>query len=380
MTDADNSANNSNSNSDKRTKYYVGTNALNYYRPFMEVESPLENGLVSNWEGVEQLWEHIYNARLRVNSNEHPLLLAEPSFNTRALREKTTELMFEKYKIPALFLSKNAVLTSFASGKTTAVVIDSGGGITSVVPVQDGFALKKAIVSSTLAGNRLTEELQKVLQKKGHSIKPSFMITRKEIRPSEFQVKLKDCPNTSPSFMNFMVSNVVRDIKETACRVSETPFDEVASASMPTTPYELPDGNTIEIGPDRFSIPELMFDPSPINVEGMTFSGVHNMISDSVSKCDNDVRRELYSNVIATGGNTLIPGFTDRLQSELAPNLPSQNSYKLKIFATGNSTERKFSTWIGGSILASAGSFHQMWISTREYEEHGAGIVERKCP
>lgn len=363
--------------SENKVQYFVGTNALHYRRPFMEIESPLEDGLVKNWEVLEQLWDHMFTTQLRLNPTEHPILLAESSFNTKPLREKNTELMFEKYKIPALFVSKNAVLTSFSSGKATSLVLDSGGGVTSCVPVNDGYVLKKAIVRSTLAGDRVTSELHRALGKKGVSIKPSFMITRKEIRPSEFQVKLKDCPNTTASYTNFMVESVVRDVKETVCRVPERPIDD-SYAHLATMPYELPDGNTIEIGQDRYSVPELLFNPEPLNTDGNTFTGVHNMLYDSVTKCDADIRRELFNSIIVTGGNTLLPGFFDRLLLELS--VPNLVPYKLKIFASPNSLERKFSVWIGGSILASLGSFHQMWISKAEYEEHGSSIIERKCP
>jgi len=337
----------------------------------------LEDGLVKNWDVLEQLWDHLFTTQLRLNPSEHPILMAEASFNTKPLREKSTEIMFEKYKTPALFVSKNAVLTSFSSGKATSLVLDSGGGVTSCVPVNDGYVLKKAIVSSTLGGDRLTKELQLALEKKGVSIKPSFMITRKEIRPSEFQVKLKDCPNTTPSYMNYMVENVVRDVKETVCRVAERPIDD-SYANLATMPYELPDGNTIEVGADRFAVPEFLFNPEPICTDTHSFIGVHNMLYDSVTKCDADIRRELFNSIIVTGGTTLLPGFFDRLSLELS--VPNLVPYKLKIFASPNSAERKFSVWIGGSILASLGSFHQMWISKAEYEEHGASIVERKCP
>jgi len=203
------------------------------------------------------------------------------------------------------------------------------------------------------------------------------MITRKEIRPSEFQVKLKDCPNTTNSYMNYMVESVVRDVKETVCRVAERPIDD-SYANLATMPYELPDGNTIEVGGDRYSVPELLFNPESISSDAHTFTGIHNMLYDSVTKCDGDIRRELFTSIIITGGNTLLPGFSDRLHLELS--VPNLVPYKPKIFPTPNSLERKFSVWIGGSILASLGSFHQMWISKAEYEEHGASIVERKCP
>jgi len=135
----------------------------------------------------------------------------------------------------------------------------------------------------------------------------------------------------------------------------------------------------------------MLFNPSSINggstttteMGGVTtgnFTGVHQMIYDAVTKCDVDIRRELYNNVIVTGGNSLLPGFHERLANELPEVAPQQMPYKVKITSTPNTTERKFSVWIGGSILASLGTFQQMWVSKAEYEEHGRSIVERKCP
>jgi len=375
----------------RNVQYSVGTNSIYHPKPFMEIENPFENGLVTNWDIMEQLWDHTFQARVRVDPSQHPLLLAEPSFNNRQTREKSTEIMFEKYKVPALFISKNAVLTSFSTSKATSLVLDSGGGTTSAVPVHEGYALRKGIITSPLGGNKLTDELRKSLERKGISIKPSFMITRKPVHnPAnkelvQFEVKLKDCPNTTSSYTNYMIGNVVQDMKEVVCRITELPYDEndTANSSVPRTSYELPDGNNVEIGHERFLVPELMFNPASLNTEGSgsALTGVHQMIYDSVSSCDADIRRELFNNVLVTGGNSLLPGFHERLLYELGEILPQQHPSKLlKVLSTANTMERKFSVWIGGSILASLGSFQQMWISKAEYEEHGRSIVERKCP
>jgi len=312
------------------------------------------------------------------------MLLSEASFNPTANREKLTEIFFEKYEVPALFIAKNAVLTSFASGRATALVLDSGGGVTAAVPVHDGYVLSKGIVKSSLAGNMLTDIYSKVLLEAKTSIQPSYSITKKEIKPGQFQISIKDFPETTPSFHSFAVKNVVNDIKETVCRVSESTFDEEAYANIATVQHELPDGSVVEIGPDRFKIPEFMFNPKLIQDKYLhdptiPRKGVHEMIYEGITLCDADVRRELFNGVIITGGNTLFKGFSDRVQKELSVLVPPQ-MYKLKLIAPTPSSERRFSVWIGGSILASLGSFQQMWMSKKEFEEQGRTIVERKCP
>lgn len=131
-----------------KLKYYCGTDGLNYPRENMDIRSPIQNGLISDWDGVQNLIQHVYEKELRIAPNEHPVLFSEPSFNTPQLREKLTELMFEQFDSPALFIAKSAVLSSFASGRSTALVLESGGGFTAATPVHDGYVLTKCKYTS----------------------------------------------------------------------------------------------------------------------------------------------------------------------------------------------------------------------------------------
>lgn len=133
-----------------------------------------------------------------------------------------------------------------------------------------------------------------------------------------------------------------------------------------------------EYGVERYRITESLFDPSYIKGVGSTMLGMSHVVSTSIGLCDIDLRPSLYSGVIVTGGNSLLNGFVDRLNRDLASRTPPNMRFKL-ISATGT-TERRFGAWIGGSILASLGSFQQMWISKQEYEESGKTQVDRKCP
>ena len=251
--------------------YYVGTNEVNYRRDNMDIKNSMSNGLIEDWEATEEIIKYIYKNRLMVDSKEYPLLCGEPSFNTTTHREKFTELAFEKFEVPAFFISKNGVLSSFASGKSNALVVDCGGGVTCITPVHDGYALQKCIIKSSLAGNLLTEEYKKVLtEQKGIVIRPRYLIdSKKEIRHGEYEVRLKDFPLTTNSYKQFMLNQIIRDLKESVCRVSDTYFNDdyvKANVTIPTVSYELPDGSTIELGADRFKIPELLFNPDSLNV------------------------------------------------------------------------------------------------------------------
>ncbi|CAN1241763.1 Actin-related protein 4, partial [Linum perenne] len=350
-------------------KLYVGSQSLGFRRDHMEVLSPIKDGVVVDWDIVDSIWDHAFRECLLVDPKEHPMLLAEPSSNSQQQRERTVELMFEKYNVPALFLAKNAVLTSFASGRATALVVDSGGGSTTVAPVHDGYVLQKAVTSCPIGGDFLSDCLLKSLESKGVVIKPRYSFKRKETRPGEFQ------------------RVIASDIKECVCRAPDTPYDEASYSNIPMTPYELPDGQTIEIGADRFKIPDILFNPSLAQtIPGIesfveispNVRGLPQMVIDSINRCDVDIRRELFSSILLSGGTASMQQLKERLEKDLLEESPQ--AARVKVLASGNSTERRFSVWIGGSILASLGSFQQMWFSKAEYEEHGASYVQRKCP
>ncbi|KAJ6803309.1 actin-related protein 4 isoform X2 [Iris pallida] len=369
-----------------KRKLYVGSQALGYRRDFMEVISPIKDGIVVDWDIVDNIWDHAFRERLLIDPKEHPMLLAEPSSNTPQQRERAAELMFENYKVPALFLAKNAVLTSFASGRATSLVVDSGGGSTTVAAVHDGYVLQKAVATSPIGGEFLTECMMKSLESKGIVLKPRYSFKRKEIRPGEFQTVDLDFKHTTESYKLYSQRVIASDIKECVCRAPDTAFDESAYANIPMTSYELPDGQTIEVGADRFKVPDVLFNPSLVQmIPGMenfadaaAARGLPQMVIESINKCDVDIRRELFSSILLAGGTASMQQLKERLEKDLIEDAPQ--AARVKVLASGNATERRFSVWIGGSILASLGSFQQMWFSKAEYEEHGVSYIQRKCP
>merc|ERR1711931_276039 len=136
-------------------------------------------------------------------------------------------------------------------------------------------------------------------------------------------------------------------------------------------PIELPDGQVITIGNERFRCPEALFQPSFL---GMESAGVQETVHNSIMRCDIDIRKDLFANIVMSGGTTMYPGIADRMQKEITALAPS--TLKIKIIAP---PERKYSVWIGGSILSSLSTFQAMWITKEEYDESGPGIVHRKC-
>jgi centractin len=276
-----------------------------------------------------------------VSSEEHAVLLTEAPLNPLHNREKAAEILFDSLNVPALFCSVQAVLSLYASGRTTGVVLDSGDGVTHVVPVYEGLAIPHAVMRMDLAGRNITNYLQLLLRRSGHLFETS----------SEFEV--------------------VRQIKENCCIVAFNPADQ-EKESQKKYPYQLPDGSIIDMGPEAFRAPEVLFQPELI---GSEYRGIHDCLVKSVMKTDIDLRRILFSQMVLAGGSTMFPGFGERLLNEVRKHPLSPKDMKIRIAAP---PERLYSTWIGGSIMASLSTFKTMWISKAAYAEHGARLLLSK--
>uniref|UniRef100_A0A4X1UEQ2 Transferrin receptor 2 n=2 Tax=Sus scrofa TaxID=9823 RepID=A0A4X1UEQ2_PIG len=335
--------------------FHIDTNALHVPRDGAEVMSPLKNGMIEDWECFRAILDHTYSKHVKSEPNLHPVLMSEAPWNTRAKREKLTELMFEQYNIPAFFLCKTAVLTAFANGRSTGLVLDSGATHTTAIPVHDGYVLQQGIVKSPLAGDFISMQCRELFQEMAIDIIPPYMIAAKEpVRegaPPNWKKKEK-LPQVSKSWHNYMCNEVIQDFQASVLQVSDSPYDEQVAAQMPTVHYEMPNGYNTDYGAERLRIPEGLFDPSNVKgLSGNTMLGVGHVVTTSIGMCDIDIRPGLYGSVIVTGGNTLLQGFTDRLNRELSQKTPP--SMRLKLIASNSTMERKFSPWIGGSILAS---------------------------
>ncbi|KAJ9512256.1 hypothetical protein QJQ45_012818 [Haematococcus lacustris] len=302
-----------------KRKLYVGQLGVNYKRNHMEVVSPwsTSDDGYADWDAVEGLCDHAIRERLRSDPKDFAIMMAEANATPKPSRDRLVELLFEKLRVPAIFLAKNAVLSAFATARQTAVIVDAGYRSTTVAAVHDGYALTKTFAKSPFGGQALNTLMQKV-------------------------------------------EALVSDIREALCKVNDVMFDEVANANLLTTSYELPDGTEIIVGSDRLKVPEVLFQPRLLS----TFTLINP--DTFTARTDGSVAAPLPG------------GLRDRLEKELTEQGPSGARFKVTMAA--NPTERRFSTWLGGSILASLGSFQQMWVSRKEYDEHGTVIVHRKAP
>ncbi|KAK1939636.1 putative actin [Babesia divergens] len=285
---------------------------------------------------------------LGLDITQHPMLVTEPTAECKQFRDCTLEILFEQLDVPAAYLAKRASLSAFAVGRQSAMVLDIGAGGCIASPVHEGISLQSTVQTSLVGGNALDIQLAHLLQERGHDFfKPGGGVSHEYRRQW-----------------------VAREIREVMCSVSP-------SETLRT--YRLPDGDVVQLDEKLLQVPRYLFSPESASVsEFNNFKGLDCMVSDSVFDTDVDIRRELLSSIVVVGGVSLTDGLIDMLNTQVSQG-PIGRGSKFKLVHPSSYTEARYSTWLGGSILASLGRFQQLWISKGEYKEHGTTIAYRRC-
>ena len=314
-------------------------------RAILSLEHPIQRGIITNLDAMEELWRHTFND-LRAYPDQYAVLLSQAVLNPKSNGQKIFQSMFETFEVTGCYLSNPGTLALYSSGRTTGLSVGIGDGVTQLIPIDEGYCPRNAIQRFNFGGFDLTRYLQEELLSERGVHELAFGTADREI---------------------------VRDIKEKLCFAAldfEEEMKTSASSSSCERNYELPDGQVLVIGNERFRVIEPLFNPSLLHVE---FPGIHQMILNTIMKCSIDRRRDYYANLVFYGGSTTMPGFGERVVKDLKNLAPS--SMKINTLLD---PERKYSVWIGGSILASLSTFQSKWITKEQYNETGP-ILANQC-
>ena len=320
--------------------FYVGFLAVEK-KGLLNLNYPMEHGIITDWDDMEKVWEHIFNDVLKIDPSEHNVLLTEAAMNSKFQREKMVQIMFERFKTPNLYIINPATLSLYSSGKLTGLVCESGEGVTQCVPFKDGCALSHAINRMYFGGRDITDYLVKLLNKAGY---PLMTNSEREI---------------------------AREIKEKLCYVFNYEMKTHKEIN-----YEMPDGSQIKIkeqilSEQILSAPEILFHPEMC---GREEGGIAQKCYESIQKSDSNIRKQLYGCIILSGGNTMFNGLPERLKMDVRALAPESMKEQVKVIANP-----EYAAWLGGAIISSVSTFSSMWITRNEYDESGSRIVHKKC-
>jgi actin-related protein 2 len=326
----------------------------NEYRQFLNLSHPMDNGVIQNWEDMTALWEHTFREHLKVNPADHKILLTEPPMNPKRNRERMVETMLEGFGFQGVYVAVQAVLTLYAQGLTSGVVVDSGDGVTHIVPVYDGYSLPHLTRRLDIAGRDITKHLLKLLFARGYTF------------------------NAAADF------DTVREVKERFCFVSCDLAQDRQLASETTAlveSYTLPDGRSIKIGAERFEAPEILFDPCLVDKES---AGLSELLFEAIQAADMDLRPELYKHIVLSGGSTMYPGLPTRIEQDLKALyveriMKGDRSRPMKVkIRIDDPPKRKHMVFQGGAVLADLMKHNEaFWISRSEWAEQGARCLDK---
>lgn len=349
--------------------FYIGDEALANSKTYT-VNYPIRHGIIEDWDLMERYWEQAIFKYLRAEPEDHYFLLTEPPLNTPENREYTAEIMFESFNVPGLYIAVQAVLALAASWTSrsvndrtlTGTVIDSGDGVTHVIPVAEGYVIGSAIKHIPIAGRDITQFVQQQLRDREPQIPPEdSMEVAKRIKEIYSYV----CPDIAKEFTKYD-QDPAKWIKQYSFNHSVTNKEIV-----------------VDVGYERFLGPEIFFSPEFANPDFTT--SISEVTDTVIQHCPVDVRRGLYKNIVLSGGTTMFKDFGRRLQRDLKRTVTERQelSEQLsggKMKATPIDVNvvshhmQRYAVWFGGSMLASTPEFYQVCHTKQAYDEYGPSI------
>lgn len=323
---------------------YVGDEA--FCRKGVIIHSnPIKNGVVDDWNGIEKVIHHCYYNELRVTAEGSKLSMGEVVGNARRDREHLAELMFETFDIGSFFLAKQPFLSLISSQRLTGLVLESGESVTQILPIVDGFPLLYAAQQINFAGRDVTNYFIEDMNR------------NQNLFSTTFEKKMAKC------------------VKEEKCAVSldfRSEIEKYNSSDILDVRYEMMEDYFVTIRDERINCTEILFNPTQFAINKPSLT---DLVISSINRCEPEIREVLLKNIVISGGNTCVNGFKERLEHELASHFCSEN---IKIIST-TMEERKYSSWIGGSILSTLTTHCQPYITKQEYQETGPHIINKRC-
>ena len=315
-------------------------NMSDYYKNINKYYSyPNQQGIITDSFDMKKFLLNIIDNRTRISPEDCKLFIIQSIFDSPDKNEEMAKLIFDDCNFKGLYIGNQAVFPLISKGCFTGFSLESGEGITHLVPVYDGFALKYSAGKFSLSGRALSEYMHLLLKDKYYRF-------------------------SSPSEIN-----LARAIKEKECYVAEN-FEKEKN-NVESSQFILPDGSSLDIKEEKIYCPEALFAPKTMGKEE---EGIVESCYNTIQKCDDDLKSEMFGNIVISGGNTNFKGFNNRFLLEMEKIV--KDKFEIKIHDVNN----KISAVLEGAEIFSKKPFMEsMWITKEEYQEYGKAILYRKC-
>ncbi|KAI9141171.1 actin2 [Paraphysoderma sedebokerense] len=348
--------------------FFIGDEALANSKTY-NITYPIKHGQIENWDLMERYWEQCIFKYLRCEPEDHYFLLTEPPLNAPENREYTAEIMFESFNVPGMYIAVQAVLALAASWTSkdaeqtlTGTVIDSGDGVTHVIPVAEGYVIGSSIKHIPIAGRDITSFVQQLLRERGEPIPPEDSL--------EVAKRVKE-------MYSYVCPDIVKEFKKYDTEGAKYFKEYLGTNSVTKQSYK------VDVGYERFLGPEIFFNPEIASADFLT--PLPEVVDTTIQSCPIDVRRGLYKNIVLSGGSTMYKDFGRRLQRDIK-HMVDDRVAKYEALSGGqmkakaidvnviSHKKQRYAVWFGGSLLASTAEFYQYCHTKADYEEYGPSI------